>query len=87
MAALKERGVVDAGAGQVRQQHAECDRQQEHRLKLLDNGQVKKNAVDRDHHEIQRIFAEKIETRALQKINNSIHGNSLLCRGYARRSD
>ena len=48
----KELGVVEIGAGQVRQQHAECDGQQQQRLELMPDSQIEQEEGDADHHDV-----------------------------------
>ena len=47
---LVDRLVHNARQRQVRQQHAEGNRHQQQRLKLLDNGQIEQHERDEDHH-------------------------------------
>ena len=48
---VKQFAVEHVGAGQVGQQHAEGDRQQQQRLELFDNGQIGQETGNREHNQ------------------------------------
>ena len=52
MSSGEELGVEEIGTGQVRQQHAERDGQQQHRLELMPDGQIEQEEGDADHHDV-----------------------------------
>ena len=69
----EEHLVVHPGAGQVGQQHAKGDRQQQQGLKLLDDGQVQQHAGHHQHHQAQGVLLHNVKAGLLQKVNNSVH--------------
>ena len=63
MTAGEEFFVEDVAAQQVGQQHTEGNRQQQQRLKLLDNGEIQQYASDGDHDQRQRVRQILVDTR------------------------
>ena len=49
-----------AGGGDVGEDGAEADGQQQHGLELFDDGQVDQHAADGDHHQLQRVVDEAL---------------------------
>ena len=66
--------MVHLRAGQVGQQHAEGDGQQQQGLELLDDGQVEQHAGDENHHQRLPVAREQLhKARLIQKIDNRFH--------------
>ena len=71
---LVHRGIHQACQRQVCQQHAEGDRDQKQRLKLLDDGKVEQEAGDSDHDQIPRILDKRanagVRSQALERVQD-----------------
>ena len=65
--AIPQLGGIEAAAGQVGEQCAEGDANQQQGLKLLDNAEVEKHAGDDDHHQVLPALAHKegVKTRVI----------------------
>ena len=60
------RCVEQAGQRQVGQQHAECDRNEQQRLKLFADTHVQQHACNDDHDQAARVLRKGREARACQ---------------------
>ena len=75
VASGKENFMVHFRTGQVGDQHAEGDGNQQQRLKLLDNAQIQQHAGHGDHDEAfpVAVLCKLIESRAGDKIQDRFH--------------
>ena len=60
------RCVEQTGQRQVGQQHAECDRNEQQRLKLFADTHVQQHACNDDHDQAARVLRKGREARACQ---------------------
>ncbi len=69
-------GMIHARAGQVGEQHAKGNGQQQQGLELFDDGQVQQHAGNENHHQVQRLVGHNGKAGALQKGLYSFHSGS-----------
>ena len=58
-------GVIHMGAGEVREQHAEGDADQQQGLKFLDQTEVEQQTGEQDHHDLPPVVKQHVETGGL----------------------
>ena len=67
-----EHHVLRQDAGKIGEEHTEGDREQQQRLKLLDDRQIHENKGDQHHDELLGIVHQSVQTAGLPQAAQNI---------------